>query len=54
MTSLPQREEAVRLSSVLQEHPRWSAFWDKRYRVWRVSEDDPTPTSTRRAETWIR
>ena len=31
----------MRLSTVLQEHLRWSAFWDKRYRVWRVSEDDP-------------
>ncbi len=41
MTSLPRPEEAVRLTTVLQEHPRWSAFWDKRYRVWRVSEDDP-------------
>ncbi len=41
MTSLPRPEEAVQLSTVLQEHPRWSAFWDKRYRVWRVSEDDP-------------
>jgi hypothetical protein len=41
VTSLPRPEEAVRLSTVLREHPRWSAFWDKRYRVWRVSEDDP-------------
>ena len=41
VTSLPRPEEAVRLTTVLQEHPRWSAFWDKRYRVWRVSEDDP-------------
>jgi hypothetical protein len=22
-------------------HPRWSAFWDKRYGVGRVAEDDP-------------
>ena len=29
------------LTAVLQEHPRWSAFGEKRYRVWRVSEDDP-------------
>jgi hypothetical protein len=41
VTSLPRPEEAVRLTAVLQAHPRWSAFWDKRYRVWRVSEDDP-------------
>ncbi len=31
----------MRLTTVLQEHLRCSAFWDKRYRVWRVSEDDP-------------
>jgi hypothetical protein len=41
VTSLPSPEEAARLASFLHEHPRWSAFWDKRYRVWRVSEDDP-------------
>lgn len=41
MTSLPRPEDAARLTAVLQEHPRWSAFRDKRYRVWRVSEDDP-------------
>jgi hypothetical protein len=38
---MPRPEEAARLTAVLQEHPWWSAFWDKRYRVWRVSEDDP-------------
>ena len=37
MTGLPRPEEAARLTAVLQEYPRWSAFWDKRYRVWRVS-----------------
>jgi hypothetical protein len=26
---------------VLLDHPRWSAFWDKRHGVWRVAEDDP-------------
>ena len=30
----------MRLTTILQEHPRWSA-WDQRYRVWRVLEDDP-------------
>ena len=29
------------MSSVLQDHPRWSVFWDKRYHVWRAAEDDP-------------
>lgn len=41
MTSLPRRGEAARLICFLQGHPRWSAFWDKAYGVWRVAEDDP-------------
>ncbi len=27
--------------SPAQQHPWWSAFWDKEYAVWRVAEDDP-------------
>ncbi len=38
---LPRPGEVMRLTTVLQEHLRCSEFWDKRYRVWRVSEDDP-------------
>ena len=41
MIILPAPGEAARLASFLHEHPRWSAFWDKRYGVWRVAEDDP-------------
>jgi hypothetical protein len=41
VTSLPGSGEAARLISFLQGHPRWSAFWDKAYGVWRVAEDDP-------------
>ncbi len=41
MTSLPSPEEASRMASFLQEHPCWSAFWDKKYGVWRVAEDNP-------------
>ena len=41
MTSLPGSGEAARLICFLQGHPRWSAFWDKAYGVWRVAEDDP-------------
>ena len=41
MTILPAPAEAARLTSFLNCHPRWSAFWDKRYGVWRVAEDDP-------------
>jgi hypothetical protein len=32
---------AARLISVLHDHPCWSVFWDKAYRVWRVADDDP-------------
>lgn len=41
VTSVPPAAAAVRLSSVLLDHPRWSAFWDKRHGGWRVAEDDP-------------
>ena len=41
MTCLPAPADAARLASFLHRHPRWSAFWDKRYGVWRVAEDDP-------------
>jgi hypothetical protein len=41
MTCLPAPADAARLSLVLDEHPRWSVFWDKRYGVWRAAEDDP-------------
>jgi hypothetical protein len=40
-TLLPAAEAAARLIGVLQEHPCWSASWDKAYGVWRVAEDDP-------------
>jgi hypothetical protein len=41
VTGVPPSEAAVRICSAMQDHPRWSAFWDKRYSVWRVAEDDP-------------
>ena len=39
--SLPPPGEAARITSFLHDHPRWSAFWDKKHGVWRVAEDDP-------------
>jgi len=33
MTGLPAPEDAVRLTRILLQHQRWSAFWDKRYGV---------------------
>jgi hypothetical protein len=41
MTSLPPPGDAARLTRFLSGHPGWTAFWDKRYHLWRVSEDDP-------------
>ncbi len=41
MSRLPAPGDAARLTSVLAEHLRWSAFWDKRDGLWRVAEDDP-------------
>ena len=38
---VPPTEDAVRAHGILRDHPRWSAFWDKRYGLWRVAEDDP-------------
>ena len=38
---LPSPADAARVSCFLAEHPRWSAYWDKKYGLWRVAEDDP-------------
>ena len=41
MTRLPDHGDALRLAAFLESQPGWSAFWDKRDGVWRVTEDDP-------------
>jgi anti-sigma regulatory factor (Ser/Thr protein kinase) len=41
MAVLPDRDAALLIAAFLDEHAGWSAFWDKRSGVWRVSEDDP-------------
>jgi hypothetical protein len=41
MTNLPAPDAAARITDFLADHLCWSAFWDKRECVWRVSEDDP-------------
>ncbi len=41
MTVLPPPADAARVSCFLADHPRWSAYWDKKYGLWRVAEDDP-------------
>jgi hypothetical protein len=41
MAVLPPPGDASRVSCFLADHPRWSAWWDKKYGLWRVAEDDP-------------
>jgi len=38
---LPPPADAARVSCFLAEQLRWSVYWDKRYGLWRVAEDDP-------------
>jgi hypothetical protein len=55
--SLPTPYAAARVAAFLAEHPCWSAFWDKRDGVWRVSEHDPDSelyAVSRDADTVIR
>ena len=51
MTRLPAPYAAARIAAFLENHPAWSAYWDKRCGLWRVAEDDPDSTCTPRAET---
>jgi len=56
-TSLPTLYAAARIAAFLAEHLSWSAFWDKREGVWRVSENDPDSelyAASRDADTVIR
>jgi hypothetical protein len=39
--SQPMTAAAARLAAFLDRHPGWSAFYDKRYGLWRAAEDDP-------------
>lgn len=41
VTAVPTPYAAARIATFLAEHLCWPAFWDKKYRVWRVSENDP-------------
>ena len=41
MINLPDPDDAVRMAAFLDGHIGWSAFWDRKYATWRVSEDDP-------------
>jgi hypothetical protein len=39
--TLPTPYAAAQIADFLAEHLSWSAFWDKRYGLWRVTEDNP-------------
>lgn len=57
MTRLPTPYAAARIAAFLADHLSWSAFWDKRHGVWRVSENDPASdlyAVSRDADTVIR
>jgi hypothetical protein len=41
MAVLPPPGDASRVSFFLADHPRWSAWRDKKHGLWRVAEDDP-------------
>jgi hypothetical protein len=41
MINLPTPYAAAQISAFLAGHPGWTAFWDKRFGLWRVSENDP-------------
>ncbi len=54
---LPTPYAAARIAAFLAEHLSWTAFWDKRHGVWRVSENDPDAelyAMSRDADTVIR
>jgi hypothetical protein len=54
-TSLPTPYAAARIAAFLAEHLSWSAFWDKREGVWRVSKNDSELYAVSRdADTVIR
>ena len=57
MINLPTPSAAALVTAFLAEHPCWSAFWDKRDGVWRVSENDQDSelyAASRDADTVIR
>jgi hypothetical protein len=41
MITLSTPYAAAQIADFLTEHPSWSVFWDKRYGLWRVAEDNP-------------
>ena len=41
LVDLPAPDAAARIAAFLADHLSWTAFWDKRHRLWRVAENDP-------------
>ena len=41
MVNLPTPFAAAKIAAFLAEHLCWTAYWDKRSGLWRVSQDDP-------------
>jgi hypothetical protein len=41
MTNLPTPYAAAKIAAFLAEHLSWSAYWDTRHGLWRISQDDP-------------
>ena len=41
MINLPTPYAAARIAAFLTGHPCWTAFWDMRFGLWRVAENDP-------------
>jgi hypothetical protein len=57
VTKLPPPGQGTQITGILDDQPGWSAFWDKRYGLWRVAEDDPDSdlyTEVADADTVIR
>jgi len=41
MTNLPTPYAAAKIASFIAAHLSWTAYWDKKDGLWRVSQDDP-------------
>lgn len=41
MITLPTPYAAAKVAAFLANHLCWTAFWDKRDGIWRVTENDP-------------